>query len=299
MKVDLDFMNRFRSARRGRTSGVAWCRLFSGRQRPLGAAGLLAGMALLALACGDVDEEVGEAPPLKAPSRRAYGEDAGEDEQKKPKPQPDPDTTLCSAGKQQSPVDIRVPVPTDLQDLLFDYSAAPIQAKNTGSTIQIEHPPGSQLILDGVSYALKQYHFHGPSEHLINGLGRALELHLVHESLDGAVAVVGVFVNEGNAQADLDPLFSALPATSGASVALTAMIDPVHLVPAKRGFFRYAGSLTTSPCTEGVTWSVMEQPIQMSKGQIDAFLALFPASARETQLLFRREVLVDATPGAQ
>ena len=59
----------------------------------------------------------------------------------------------------------------------------------------------------------------------------------------------------------------------------------------------YRGSLTTPPCTEGVSWLVLTTPVTMSQAQIDAIVASLPAPYnRPTQDLDARVVGVDVTP---
>ena len=198
----------------------------------------------------------------------------------------------CATGKQQSPIDIppsaQPVVPGDLQ---IRYKPAPLSIVNNGHTVEVEYPSGSEIELAGTKYALVQFHFHAHSEHTIAGKSYPLELHLVHRSADGALAVIGVMIEEGAEHADLDPIFKNLPSSPGPEqhVAGTT-IDAAKLLPATLSMWRYDGSLTTPPCSEHVKWHVLATPIQASSAQIAQFTHIYSADARPLQALGQRTV---------
>jgi carbonic anhydrase len=196
---------------------------------------------------------------------------------------------LCSSGSQQSPVDLGGAIPASAKGPAGAWKAVRGGAViNNGHTIQVDVEGGS-LMLDGVSYSLKQFHFHHPSEHTIDGKHFPLEVHLVHAAANGQLAVVGVMFEEGEANPALDPVWATAPGREGkAQVAFE--IDPAKLVTSGAAY-RYEGSLTTPPCSETVRWTVMAKPQTASKAQINAFAALFPDNARPVQQLNRRYVL--------
>jgi len=172
------------------------------------------------------------------------------------------------------------------------YQKMPLTIVHNGHTIQVNTPPGSKLEINGATYELLQFHFHHPSEHLLSGKAFDMELHFVHKAANGALAVVGVFIQPGPVNAGLAPIWAAMPTseTSAKSVA-GVTIDPSALLPKARGYFRYMGSLTTPPCSEGLTWTVFRSPIQASPEQIRQFAALFPLNARPVQSINRRFLL--------
>jgi carbonic anhydrase len=207
-------------------------------------------------------------------------------------------------GTAQSPIDILAEdlvVDQSLPKLRFKYkNNVTLNVVNTGSpdeeaTVRANVPSeAGRLELAGVTYNLLQFHWHTPSEHLIEGEEVPLEMHLVHQAADGALLVVGIFIKEGDRHRELDNIFADLPEEEGASV-------PVHkfklkkLLPHDGESFRYSGSLTTPPFTEGVQWVVLAEPIEMSSEQIQAFMTLFPeGNSREVQPLNERTVLTDA-----
>jgi carbonic anhydrase len=136
-----------------------------------------------------------------------------------------------------------------------------------------------------VRYDLIQFHFHHPSEHAVKGKLADMEIHFVHRSADGKLAVVAVLLNEDRdfPNATLSTLWEHLPATVGATEKITDMVDPAGLLPADRGYWSYTGSLTAPPCTEEVRWFVFQQQVSISRGQLQAFANLFKNNARSLQ----------------
>ena len=154
------------------------------------------------------------------------------------------------------------------------------------------------MTLDGKAYSLKQFHFHRPSEHTIEGKAAEMELHLVHADADGKLAVVGVMLDLGAANTGLEPVWAKLPTEANATAALSAPFDAASLVPAKHAAYRYQGSLTTPPYSEGVEWSVLEEKATLSEGQSQAFGAIFTGgNARPVQDLGARLLLTDSVSG--
>jgi len=196
----------------------------------------------------------------------------------------------CKLGKEQSPVDIRNAKKSALPALDFNYKQTNAEAINNGHTIQVSLADGGVLNLDGVSYKLVQFHFHTPSEEKIDGKAYPMVAHLVHQNVEGKLAVVAVLLTQGKENTALDPLFENLPPSEGAKTTLGANFNAVDLLPAERGYFKYVGSLTTPPCSEGVRWQVLKRPVEVSKAQIAAFRKLYQMNARPVQPLNGRKV---------
>ena len=178
---------------------------------------------------------------------------------------------------------------------------ADVTATNTGSpdeeaTVRANVPPGAFITLGGTRYDLQQFHWHTPSEHEINGRRSPMEMHLVHGAADGSLLVIGVLIEQGRTNRTLEPIFDHLPETAGDTRDVAGVrID--KLLPHQRSSYRYMGSLTTPPFTEGVRWIVLAHPITLSKHQIDAFRELFEeGNSRAVQPLNGRQVLSDARP---
>jgi carbonic anhydrase len=200
------------------------------------------------------------------------------------------DFAACKLGKEQSPIDIRGAKKSALPALDFKYKTGLAEVVNNGHTIQVNLADGGVLNLDGDPYKLVQFHFHTPSEETINGKAYPLEVHLVHKNAEGKLAVVAVMLEEGTANAALDSVFNNLPPTEGSKKTLDANLIAATFLPTARSYFKYAGSLTTPPCSEGVRWQVLKQPVDVSKGQIAAFRKLYPMNARPLQLLNGRTI---------
>lgn len=200
----------------------------------------------------------------------------------------------CGTGTEQSPVDLTGATDEDLTDIAFDYDADHVTVSNNGHTVMATYPPGRSIEVDGKTYELLQFHLHAPSEHLVDGVEAAAELHLVHQAADGTLAVVGVLIEEGAAEPDIAALLEQIPPEEGDEVDPGA-VDPAALLPASHRTWRYAGSLTTPPCTEGVQWMVMAEPVTWSAGQLAAFTDLYAGSHRPVQPLGDRMLVEDAT----
>lgn len=201
------------------------------------------------------------------------------------------DFKVCELGVQQTPIDIRGGTRAELASVSPSFSPMPLKILNNGHTIQANCEPGSRTVINGETFDLLQFHFHHPSEHLLAGKAFDLELHFVHKSKAGQLAVLGVFIQPGAENAALQPIWAAMPKEAGDEQAIGSTITPADLLPADRGFFRYQGSLTTPPCSEGVLWTVFKQPIEASPAQIRQFAELFPVNARPVMPLNQRFLL--------
>lgn len=202
-----------------------------------------------------------------------------------------PDFKVCEIGTQQSPIAVDKGIRADLGSIGIDYKPMPLRIVNNGHTIQINCDPGSGCLIDGVRYELQQFHFHHPSEHLLEGRSFDLEIHFVHAATDGRLAVLGVLVQPNSDNPALTPILDAMPKEAGKETATGTPFVPATLLPTRRGYFRYHGSLTTPPCSETVLWTVFGHPILASMDQIRKFAALFPGNARPVQPVNRRMVL--------
>ncbi len=206
------------------------------------------------------------------------------------------DYAACADGKAQSPIDIAQPGPEDLANIVFNYEPSKVNILNNGHTIQVNYDPGSFVEIDGMRYDLAQFHFHAPSEHSIGGQLAQAELHLVHKSAAGDLAVVGVLIEEGAENPAFATIWANLPAEPAEVKSVDAEVDAAELLPAEQATYRYDGSLTTPPCSEGVKWNVMTTPIQMSAAQLAAFTAIVDGNNRPVQALGERKLVEDTSP---
>jgi carbonic anhydrase len=205
----------------------------------------------------------------------------------------DPAYAACN-GKEQAPVDIRNPEKAALPALRFDYHAGPIRyVINNGHTIRVNYyAPGSGdfLAFDGMRYQLTQFHFHHPSEEQVNGKPYDMVLHLMHQTSDGKVAGVAVFMKAGRGSPAVQQIWDHMPSAEGQNV-VSLQLNPGDLLPRDTAaYYMYMGSATAPPCTEGVTWIVLKNPITVSRAQIEAFAKLYPDDVRPPQPLNGRIV---------
>lgn len=198
---------------------------------------------------------------------------------------------VCAVGSQQSPIDIVAPIRSRLPALKINWARSADTIVNNGHTIQLNFAEGSTMTLGDVNYKLVQLHFHRPSEHLIGGKNFPMEAHFVHRAENGALAVVGVLMATGGPNAAFSRIVSTMPATEGPAIKADARINPNVLLPARRGYYRYPGSLTTPPCSEIVEWLLLTDPIQVADADVAGFAKLYPLNARPVQKDNRRYVL--------
>jgi carbonic anhydrase len=197
----------------------------------------------------------------------------------------------CSTGTQQSPLDIDQSFRAQLAPLQTAWAKRANTIVNNGHTIQLTVADGSMLTAPVSGYKLRQFHFHRPSEHRIGGRSFPMEVHFVHANAAGSLAVVGVLMVAGRPNWAFSKIVSTMPQNQEPAVKADPGIDPNALLPAKRAYFRYSGSLTTPPCTETVEWLVLTDPIQVADADIARFAKLYPMNARPVQKLDRRFVL--------
>ena len=183
---------------------------------------------------------------------------------------------LCKQGMNQSPIDINDTLKAHVNPLKTHYVDSPTTIINNGHTIQAGFAANAQdsVLIDGVSFQLQQLHFHAPSENTLHGKHYAMEMHLVHKNADGELAVVAVMFEIGAANSELSKLWQAMPAKAEASGELKQKIDINKLLPTDLTHYRFSGSLTTPPCSEGVRWLVMKHPVTLSEQQLKQFTSV-------------------------
>jgi carbonic anhydrase len=203
-----------------------------------------------------------------------------------------PKGCICETGERQSPIDIGKASSAKLRPISFLYSQlVEGELYDTGETIRVEftgHPRPS-FVIGGDSYEIEQLHFHAPSEHLQNGNGWPMELHFVHSDRAGNAAAVGVFLSDAHSRANptIADLWRQVPARPGERKKIKIRLST--LLPADRRYVQYAGSLTTSPCAEGVRWYMLLGQLDVSSKQVSDYR--YPHSARAIQPLNGRPVL--------
>lgn len=201
----------------------------------------------------------------------------------------DPAYASCGSGRMQSPIDLAAAAHKAALTVEVDYKPTPLSVRNNGHTIQVDYEPGSFITLNGERFELLQFHFHVPSEHARDGQRFPMEVHFVHRHADGRLAVVGVFLKEGADNRLLERVWAVAPHSAADDPARgEGTVDGAALLPGERSLYRYMGSLTTPPCSEGVNWLVMRQPMLVGAEQVAAFKALVGENARPLQVLNNR-----------
>jgi carbonic anhydrase len=209
---------------------------------------------------------------------------------------------ICREGVEQSPIDLSGATLVDgealerrlgTEVLTLEQRARVMDLVDNGHTIQITTDVPMALDLESTRYELVQFHFHAPSEHTIDGEHAPLEVHFVHKSTAGELAVIGILVEEGEHDVLWEPVIGALPDGPGDARHLENLeLDMSELRPLPRRYFRYLGSLTTPPCSEGVQWIVMAEKRQISPEQMGAMVAHLHDNNRPVQPLGDRELLL-------
>jgi carbonic anhydrase len=200
----------------------------------------------------------------------------------------------CDTGRRQSPVDI-TPAATSarkLPALAFDYRAAPLKLADDGHTVRVRFGKGSTLQIGDQRYTLQQFHFHTPGGDRIAGEDFPMAGHLLHKSASGQLLALVVLFRVGAENPLLASLLPLIPAhADGDHSPAGVTVNASSLLPAQRGYYRYAGSLTAPPCTEGVDWIVLKQPLELSAAQLARYRQRFADNARAVQPLHQRVVL--------
>lgn len=203
----------------------------------------------------------------------------------------DPAFSTCSTGTRQSPIRLGGADEADAERIRARYRPTRLAIENNGHTIEAVPEREQRLRIGPKRFTLAQFHFHTPSEHAVTGRRHPLEIHFVHQAADGERAVLGVFVRRGERNETFAEL-GRLPRVEGAETEVEEPVNLRGLMPRRLTAFRYPGSLTTPPCSEGIRWNVAESPIELSRRQIRRVRSIIGHSARPLQPRNGRELIV-------
>jgi carbonic anhydrase len=203
-----------------------------------------------------------------------------------------PEFAMCEIGRNQSPINIDSTIHAVLKPLKTIQKFAAKEILYNGHTIQVNFKEGNMMVFDSAAYQLKQVHFHAPSENSIHGESFPMEAQFVHADTKGNLTVIGVMFKEGKENEGLTRLWEQLPTEESAPTPVKSRVLPTDLIPKNPTYFRFSGSLTTPPCSEGVRWVLMKTPMTASKEQIEAFKkVVHHNNNRPIQVLNGRAVL--------
>ena len=197
-----------------------------------------------------------------------------------------PEFRTCGIGKRQSPIHIEdsITLQGPAEPIQFHYQPSSGTVINNGHTIQVDVYGENTLTVRGSTYKLIQFHFHHPSEERINYKSYAMVAHLVHRNPEGQLAVVAVLLDPGVANSLINKVWTHMPLDAGDKVRMPdGLVDLNEILPQDQRYYQFLGSLTTPPCSEGVLWMVLKQPVALSREQLKLFGQLFPNNARPVQ----------------
>ena len=199
---------------------------------------------------------------------------------------------MCREGIHQSPVDIQNVPGVRLEKLHSSYSKTPLQIINNKHTILLKYHPGSFIDWGKEKFEIIQFHFHHPSEHQVEGKSFPMEIHLVHKTQDHEYVIIAVFVKIGKHNPKIQKIWDRIPAEVDKEyIYENELLTAQDFLPSHKEYFHYNGSLTTPPCTENVTWLILEEPIEISETQVKYFQKFIDHNARPIQKLHHRVIV--------
>lgn len=161
-------------------------------------------------------------------------------------------------GERQSPINLVAQTRGQGEAITVDYKPSNASIRNTGHDIKVTpKDDAGEIAIGGKVYKLLYLHFHVPSEHRIPGVQAQAEMHIVHQLKEGSTyAAIGVMLTTGAKYPALEPVFANLP--TKVCTESDRLVDFAGLLPKNvSGYYTYAGSVTTPPCTQSVTWYVL------------------------------------------
>lgn len=203
-----------------------------------------------------------------------------------------PTYRIAKEGRRQSPIDVvwtKAEV-SDLPPLVFHYLSEPASFVNNGHTLQHDERSASWISLGGKRFDLRQFHFHTPSEHTIAGRHAPAEIHLVHRGSSGKIVVIAILVEVGASDSEMLKAIRSMPHEHGGESVVRRDFDPIELIPDRHDYFTYEGSFTTPPCTEGVTWIVMNDPFRADPAALKEVRGILDKNNRPVQPLHGRKI---------
>lgn len=208
-----------------------------------------------------------------------------------------PANATCRAGRQQSPIDIEGTEAVIMHRLVTNYTVSPVHLRNERIVINMPYEQGSVLQVGTKVYILKGFTFRTPAEHAISGERHPMSIQFMHESITGQRAIVEVLVKEGKANRAAQELWDLMPLEPDqVNKRDRVLVNARDLMPSDKSYYRYMGSLTTPPCTEGVHWYVLKNPIELSKEQIALVRGIVGGDTARPIQRRNNRIILDARP---
>lgn len=208
-----------------------------------------------------------------------------------------PANARCLSGKQQSPINIEGTDPAIMHRLQTGYNVSPLYSSNKRHSITVTYDEGSMLTVGSKWYELQSFTFHSPSEHKINNESFPLAIHFIHRAADGTQAILATMVKEGKENLAARELYENLPLEADQTVKRDkVLINARDFMPTDKSYYRYMGSMTTPPCTEGVNWYILKSPIEFSKEQISLMRGLVGGNNARPLQKRNNRIILDALP---
>jgi len=208
-----------------------------------------------------------------------------------------PANSQCRSGKSQSPINIEGTDPAIMHRLITDYGVAPLSLKNKRIRVEMDYVPGNLLKVGAKVFVLKTLDFHTPAEHQIAGKTYPMSIQFKHRAADGSWAIIETLVKEGRENLAAQEMWDHLPLEPNQNVKRAkVLINARDLMPTDKSYYRYMGSLTTPPCSEGVSWYILKRPIELSKSQIELIRGIVGGDTARPLQARNNRMILDARP---
>jgi carbonic anhydrase len=216
---------------------------------------------------------------------------------------------VCVKGKMQSPIDINTKKAIKcgaLCDLMIYYRSSYCNMVNTGKNLVLDYDNGSYIVYNTQVFELSKISFSIPALHTIDRFTYPIEVHLYHRNPDTSeVLVLAVFldVNDATSKSSMFLEFfgNQIPSNIGQQKKINAPDTwrIYDLLPEQKSFFSYKGSLTRSPCTENITWIVMENPSNCTNGFYETLRKFIGRDKRSIKRLNGRKIFYNVNTNAK
>ncbi|KAJ4357530.1 uncharacterized protein N0V89_002106 [Didymosphaeria variabile] len=200
-----------------------------------------------------------------------------------------PENEACKSGKNQSPINIDSSVSLATEKPVIDIPQQAVEFENLNTTIEVV--VNGTTTFGGNQFGLAQFHIHTPSEHRINREYFPLEVHMVHKGIADPTQIVVLALMFELCTQSSDPIIASIAPhldaikEAGSKTEIESGVDfsGVLSVVQSSNIFQYSGSLTTPPCSEGVTFLAVETPLKINVPDYNAIKKIVKYNSRLSQ----------------